>query len=393
MQRDISDKNTLGDTLNPMNDIRRSTVIDRTASSYNDAKEKVQKIRDLINMGKYDADLVKYISGLADLAIQGMLDDIDTREKVAHPSYKDKEQLDFQILLTENYYVNPSNRHICFPIKRKKKKTDNNSDVDDDMITVNNFFAHWVKEISITKYGSDKKLPPTFTPWEIYQYSDAMLKHLPKDSLKTIQKHLLCSKEPVFNGNTSYDRRNFNSSNLSPTGLTTAQITALKKNHAKDNNIDERIKLFSDHIADEFVYRIPLRYFSDIGKINFPTKIDYRIKLFLETNIAKLSKSRKVLASTTTTPPAPDAEIIFTRAPFIQYKQILLDKNFKQHLETILVSKNIIRMGAQKTPIQKTYEIKTGSDSLNVEFSGTNRQFDWLEISIVNDRSDKRRTV
>ena len=220
-----------------------------------------------------------------------------------------------------------------------------------------------------------------------------MLKHLPKDSLKTIQKHLLCSKEPVFNGNTSYDRRNFNSSNLSPTGLTTAQITALKKNHAKDNNIDERIKLFSDHIADEFVYRIPLRYFSDIGKINFPTKIDYRIKLFLETNIAKLFKSRKVLASTTTTPPAPDAEIIFTRAPFIQYKQILLDKNFRQHLETILVSKNIIRMGAQKTPIQKTYEIKTGSDSLNVEFSGTNRQFDWLEISIVNDRSDKRRTV
>ena len=72
-------------------------------------------------MGKYDADLAKYIPGLMDLAIQGMLDDIDTREKVAHPSYKDKEQLDFQILLTENYYVNPANIHICFPIKIKKK--------------------------------------------------------------------------------------------------------------------------------------------------------------------------------------------------------------------------------------------------------------------------------
>ena len=76
MQRDISDKNTLGDTLNPINDIRRSIAIDRTTSNYNDAKEKVQKIRDLINMGKYDADLVKYIPGLADLAMQGMLDDI-----------------------------------------------------------------------------------------------------------------------------------------------------------------------------------------------------------------------------------------------------------------------------------------------------------------------------
>ena len=65
--------------------------------------KKVQKIRDLINMGKYDADLAKYIPGLTDLAVQGMLDDIDTREKVAHRSYKGKEQLDFQILLTENY--------------------------------------------------------------------------------------------------------------------------------------------------------------------------------------------------------------------------------------------------------------------------------------------------
>ena len=46
-------------------------------------------------MGKYDADMAKYIPGLVDLAIQGMLDDIDTREKVAQPSYRDKEQLDF----------------------------------------------------------------------------------------------------------------------------------------------------------------------------------------------------------------------------------------------------------------------------------------------------------
>ena len=257
MQRDISNKNTLGDTLNPINNIRRSTAIDRTTSNYNDAKEKVQKIRDLINMGKYDANLVKYIPCLADLAIQGMLDDIDTRENVAHPSYKDKEQLDFQILLTENYYVNQSNKHICFPIKIKKK-SNNNSDIDHDLITVKNFFAHWVKEISITKYGSDKELPPTFTPWEIYPYSDAMLKHLPKDSLKTIQKHLLYSKKPVFYGNMAYDRRNFNSSDLVTTGLNATDIATLKKNHAKDNNIDKRIELFSDQISEEFVHRIPL---------------------------------------------------------------------------------------------------------------------------------------
>ena len=158
-------------------------------------------------------------------------------------------------------------------------------------------------------------------------------------------------------------------------------------------NIDERISLFYDQIADKYIYRIPLRYLSDIGKINFPTKIDYRIKLFLETDMNKLFESRKVLASTTTAAPSAEAEIIFTRAPFVQYEQILLDKNFRQHLETIMVSKKIIRMGAQKTPIQKTYEIKQGSDSLNVEFLGANRQFDWIEISIVPDKSDKHTTI
>ena len=58
-----------------------------------------------------------------------------------------------------------------------------------------------------------------------------------------------------------------------------------------------------------------------------------------------------------------------------------------------MVSKKILRMGAQKTPIQKTYEIQKGSDSLNVEFLGANRQFDWIEIPIVPDKSDKHTTI
>ena len=86
-----------------------------------------------------------------------MLEDIDTKEKTAHPSNKDMEQLDCQILLTENYYVNRNSIHICFQIKIKKNQKNNkDSDIDGDLITVKNFFAHWVKEISVAKYGSDK---------------------------------------------------------------------------------------------------------------------------------------------------------------------------------------------------------------------------------------------
>ena len=85
-----------------------------------------------------------------------------------------------------------------------------------------------------------------------------------------------------------------------------------------------------------------LEFLSDI----FQTLIDYRIKLFLETDMNKLFESGKVLPSTTTMIPSADAEIISTRAPFVQYEQILLDKNFRQHLQTIMVSKKIIRMTA-----------------------------------------------
>ena len=52
----------------------------------------------------------------------------------------------------------------------------------------------------------------------------------------------------------------------------------------------------------------------------------------------KVSKSRNVLAANTAIPHV-DAEVLFTSAPFVQYEQILLDKNFRQHLETIMVSK------------------------------------------------------
>ena len=43
-----------------------------------------------------------------------------------------------------------------------------------------------------------------------------------------------------------------------------------------------------------------------------------------------------------------------------------------------MLSKKILGMGIQKTPVQKIYEIYVGSDSLTVEFYGANRQFDWL---------------
>ena len=121
-----------------------------------------------------------------------------------------------------------------------------------------------------------------------------MLKHLPSDSLKTISKTLLYDKQPVYFADTTYDRRNHNAAGTDSTGLNAAQQATEKAAQAKDLNIDKRIENFKDLLKNERIYRIPLRYFCEIGKLKFPTKIDYRIKLFLETNMKKLFESKKL---------------------------------------------------------------------------------------------------
>ena len=135
-----------------------------------------------------------------------MIEEINTKEQPAHISYKDMENLEFQIMLTSSYYTNPNSMHICFAIKMKKA-TNNDDDIDTDLITVNNFFAYPIKELNITKYGNNRQLMPTFSPYEIYQYSDARLKHLPETSLKNLQKALLYSNKPVIYNKTTIDRK------------------------------------------------------------------------------------------------------------------------------------------------------------------------------------------
>ena len=86
--------------------------------------------------------------------------------------------------------------HLVFPLKIKK-----NSNVANHIllteITVNNFFAHWIKEINIKRLGDDIPILPTTNMIDIYKYSDAMVKHLRKKVLKVIENDLLYSKKNV----------------------------------------------------------------------------------------------------------------------------------------------------------------------------------------------------
>ena len=80
-------------------------------------------------------------------------------------------------------------------------------------------------------------------------------------------------QKPVYFNRTTLEQRAFNST-------TANYITNLK--------IEDRITKFQDKLKNEFVYRITLRYFKDIRKINFPFKVDFRIKYHLENDMKKL---------------------------------------------------------------------------------------------------------
>ena len=177
MQREIGTPVDIGENVSAFESVGHVPSIDKTASDFDKADTKVKKLKRLIDTGEYDANIAPYIPGTLELAYQGMLHDIKKIEQVAHPSYKDLGTFDFQFILDKNLYTNLNSVYLVF--------------------TVNNFFAHWIKEISIIKYGTNKELTPRTMPQEIYQYSDGMLKHLPAKSLKVIKNDLLYSKEEV----------------------------------------------------------------------------------------------------------------------------------------------------------------------------------------------------
>ena len=93
-------------------------------------------------------------------------------------------------------------------------------------MTVNNFFAHFIKEINIKRYGDDVRILPANNTVDIYRYSYAMLKHMPDDVSKTYDKTLLYSKKAIKLANNN-DRR--------PNNTDSSRT---------DDNLDDQIKQF-----------------------------------------------------------------------------------------------------------------------------------------------------
>ena len=98
----------------------------------------------------------------------------------------------------------------------------------------------------------------------------------------------------------------------------------------------------------------------------------------------KLFESNKKV---TTIPQDPDALITFHERPYISYQEITLTKSADLYFTEILRSETGLRQDILRSPYQQEFEVAVGTQDFTCTFKGAQRQFDWLEISIVYDKS------
>ena len=372
-QKPISNRIEFGQNLNSLRDYagvpsinddgNRQTLID-----------KVDKVSNFWKTGKADGDLIRYIPNILPVTRQSLISGIDPRQAYANETYTDKKTLDFTIKLAPNTYTNYATMEIVLPIKLMKK-SNTSTDIDGNLIPVNNFFCRWFTDIDIKRYPDDLRILPTDKTIEIHDYAEGQLKYLPKDSLKKIRKSILYTNSAVYLSGDD-DRRNNN-----------AATEALRG----DGNLVYRKNNFPTRYALEHEYRIPLGLITDLGLFNFPIQTDARIVITLERNLNKLFEDLTKRAAIPTTD--PDASIEFYDRPYIDYQEITLTPTWETYLKDILKDQNGVRMGVLPNPYQQTFEVASGAQTVSVDFQGASRDINWLEISLVYDKSYSHETV
>ena len=125
--------------------------------------------------------MLRYIPGLAKICHQGQLHLTKVKRKYVDDTYKNKKVIEFNVQLTKGHYTNFQNVHLCFLLKFKSA-ANNGNNLAANTVTVNYFFAHWIKEIDIKRYGDDITILHITNMVDIYRYSDVMSIDIPMNS-------------------------------------------------------------------------------------------------------------------------------------------------------------------------------------------------------------------
>ena len=147
MQKAISNKIELGDTLNTLHDYAGVPSIN-DGGTLESLIGKVDEAHGFVSPGKADGDMARYFPNILPVTRQTQVTGKVPGKAYASVTYTDKKQLEFLLDLTANTYSNFITMEMCLPL-RFTKKSNKNLQMDAQMITVNNFFVHWFTDIDI----------------------------------------------------------------------------------------------------------------------------------------------------------------------------------------------------------------------------------------------------
>ena len=132
-----------------------------------DVFRQVDKLGDLWDKGTADGSLIRYIPCLSNVLRQEKIFNIVPKKRTQHQHTLIKKH-EFTIELAANTHTNYSSMRIVFP-KQIKKSTDKTANV--NVITVNNVFCHWLKEIDARRYPDNIRILTTNNTVETYQHA------------------------------------------------------------------------------------------------------------------------------------------------------------------------------------------------------------------------------
>ena len=325
MQKPISDKIQIGQTLNPARDYGGVSSINDEGALEN-IISKVDKLTNFIKTGQADEDSSRYYPNILPITRQSQVAGELPRKAYASKTYTDKKQFEFTIEMTANTYSNYSSMLVCIPIKFTKTAR-----LDANMTTVNNFSGHWFTNIDVRRYPDDMNILPTNNSVSIANYSNAQMKYLPKKSVKKLLKTMLHCNKPVYLDRDDTRRPNNDAADA----------------NRSDPNLTYRIANLKSHLFKKWVYKIPLLYLCDLGRVNFAITTNTKIVLTLERNMNELFESNKKVAAI---PDNPDVFINVYDRPYISYQEINLTQQSSLYGTGLLRSETASRQGVLPAP-------------------------------------------
>ena len=120
MQKAISNKIQLGETLNPLDDYGGVNSTS-DVGTLEKLIAKGDKACGFMKTGKADVDLSRYFPNILPITRQSQVTGELPRKAYASVTYTDEKQLEFILDLTANTYSNFSTMEICLPLKFTKK--------------------------------------------------------------------------------------------------------------------------------------------------------------------------------------------------------------------------------------------------------------------------------